>query len=78
MANEGDLEAVRNMEAKVESVARMVAAGFKDGEVVIARKVAPDRARLMADKLATIQKHCRQMENQLREAAAQAALLELA
>jgi hypothetical protein len=34
-----------------------------------------DRARLMADKLKLIQKHCLQMETQLRRAAAQGLLL---
>jgi len=55
-------------------MARSRIAGFKDGEIVIARKVSPDRARMMADRLTLIRKHCLHMENQLREAAAQAML----
>jgi ParB family chromosome partitioning protein len=74
-ATEGEVETVNAMEAKVETVAKMVAAGFHENEVVVARKVAPDRARLMADKLGLIRKHCQQMETQLRMAAAQAELL---
>lgn len=74
-ATEAETKTVSSMEAKIESVARMVAAGFHENEVVIARKVAPDRARLMADKLALIRKHCLDMENQLRRAAAQGLLL---
>ena len=54
----------------------MVAAGFHENEIVIARKVAPDRARLMAEKLALIRKHCLDMENALRRAAAQGLLLD--
>lgn len=75
-ATPAELRTVSSMEAKVEQVARMVRAGFDDNEVVIAKKVAPDRARLMADKLGLIRKHCLMMENQLRRAAAQGALLE--
>lgn len=74
-ATDGEIAQVRTMEQKVDTVAGMVAAGFKDGEVVVARKVSPDRARLMADKLKLIRTHCLMMENQLREAAAQAALV---
>jgi ParB family transcriptional regulator, chromosome partitioning protein len=73
-ASEGELHTINAMEAKIDSVSRMVAAGFRDGEVVVARKVSPDRARLMADRLMLIRKHCLHMENQLREAAAQAML----
>jgi ParB family chromosome partitioning protein len=71
-ASEDDLAAVRGMEAKVEAVARMVAAGWKDGECIVARKVAADRAAKMADQLAAIRKHVAQMERELRTVAAQA------
>ena len=74
-ASDAEVNMVNAMEAKIDSVAKMVAAGFKENEVVIARKVSPDRARLMADQLGLIRKHCLQMENQLRQAAAQAEML---
>jgi ParB family chromosome partitioning protein len=69
-----ELRTVAGMEAKVEQLVRMVAAGFRDNEVVIAKKIAPDRAALMADKLGLIRKHSLEMENQLRRAAAQGLL----
>jgi ParB family chromosome partitioning protein len=74
VASEREIRTVQSMESKIETVARMIAAGFDENEVVIARKVAPDKARLMADKLGLIRTHCLQMENQLRRAAAQALL----
>jgi len=73
-ASKRELDTVARMEAKIASIATMIAAGWRDGECIVARKVAPDKARLMADKLKVIQSHCRQMENELREAAAQAAM----
>lgn len=74
-ASEEDVATVNRMEDKVNRIADMVSAGFKDGECVIARKVSPDRTRAMADKLRVMRQHLLQMENQLREAAAQAELL---
>ena len=74
-ATDDEVATVNAMEAKVDSIARVVAAGFRDGECLIARKVSPDRARLMADRLREIRKHCLAMENQLREAAAQGDLV---
>lgn len=75
-ASPQEIRSVRSMEARVEAVAKVVQGGFHDNEIVIARKVAPDRARLMADRLALIRTHCLQMENQLRRAAAQGLLFE--
>ena len=75
---EDEVSTVNRMEAKVERVAEMVAAGWKDGECVIARKVSPDRARVMADRIKAIRSHLLQMENQLREAAAQGDLINAA
>lgn len=75
-ASPQELRSVRSMEARIEAVARVVQAGFHENEVVIARKVAPDKARLMADQLGLIRTHCLQMENQLRRAAAQGLLFE--
>lgn len=71
-ASAEEVEVVRTMEAKVEKVAQLVSAGFKDGEVVVARKVSADRALKMAEQLKLIRTHVLLMENQLRRAAAQA------
>ena len=68
------VHAFKGMENKVATVAGLVAAGFKDGEVVVARKVSPDRAIKMAEQLKLVQAHARLMENELRRAAAQAVL----
>jgi ParB family chromosome partitioning protein len=68
------LQTVAGMEAKIQRIVEMVAAGFHDNEVVIAKKIAPDKAALMADKLDLIRKHCLEMSNQLRRAAAQGLL----
>jgi ParB family chromosome partitioning protein len=73
--SEEEVATINRMEAKIERVAEMVASGWKDGACVIATKVSRDRARLMADKLAAIRQHVRQMENELRAAAAQADLV---
>jgi ParB/RepB/Spo0J family partition protein len=73
-ASESEVATLTAMEQKIERVAAMVAAGFKDNEVVVARKVSPDRARTMAERLALIRKHCLAMEHQLRIAAAQGQL----
>jgi ParB family chromosome partitioning protein len=71
-ATPADVEKLNGMEAKIQRVAEMVAAGWKDGECVTAAKVSPDRARLMADKL----KHARialaKMESDLRQTVSQA------
>jgi ParB family chromosome partitioning protein len=64
-----DVAKLRRLEAKVEAIADMVAAGFKDGACVAAQRVAPDRVLIMADKLALIRKHVLQMEHELRRAA---------
>lgn len=71
---EAEVETVKGMEQRVAKAADLLSAGFKEGEVVIARKVAPDKARLMADRLRVLRSQCLLMENQLREAAAQAAM----
>jgi ParB family chromosome partitioning protein len=66
IASEAEVEAVRELEQRIESVARMVIAGFDEGRCVAANRVAPDRVRTMADRLLLIRKHVLQMEHQLR------------
>ena len=63
--------AVSRLERKIETIASLTAAGFDEGECVAARRVAPNRVRTMADKLALIRKHVLQMEHDLRRAAMQ-------
>ncbi|MDR3488776.1 MAG: ParB/RepB/Spo0J family partition protein [Bradyrhizobium sp.] len=75
VVSEAEVATVNRMEAKIEQVGAMLAAGWKDGECIIARKVSPDRARVMADKIKTMRTALLKMENDLREAAAQADLL---
>jgi ParB family chromosome partitioning protein len=66
-----DLRALSRLEEKVELVADMVAAGFKDGECVAAQRVDPDRVRNMAEKITLMRKHLLDMEHQLRRVAIQ-------
>ena len=74
-ATEENILTVSAMERKIESVVGMVAGGWRDGECVVASKVAPDRGRLMADKLAAIKRSISIMESQLRATAAQAEIV---
>jgi ParB family chromosome partitioning protein len=74
-ATEADVKTVNAMEAKIDRLEMLAASGWSKGEVVIAQRVSRDRATLIADKLAAIQKALRIMENDLRRAGAQAALL---
>lgn len=74
-ASDEEAATVNAMERKIEAVAAMVGKGWKDGECVIASKVNPDRANMMAAKLNAIQSAIRIMERQLRNTAAQASLL---
>jgi hypothetical protein len=74
-ATEENIRTVSAMERKIESVVGMVAGGWRDGECVVACKVAPDRARLMADKLAALKRSISIMESQLRATAAQAEIV---
>lgn len=69
--SKADVAALAIMERKISSVANMVGGGWKDGECVVAAKVDPSRAGLMADKLSAIQGALRKMERELRNSAAQ-------
>jgi ParB family chromosome partitioning protein len=70
--SEEDVQTINRMEAKIETMAKMAAAGWKDGECIVATKVSRDRARLMADKLKAMRDSLAHMERELRMAAAQA------
>lgn len=77
-ASDEDVATVNAMEAKIEKMLAMATAGFKDGECKVAQRVAPDRARLMADKIAALKKALTIMERDLRCAAAQAEIFSVA
>jgi ParB family chromosome partitioning protein len=64
-----ELATVSAMEARIDRVAAAVASGWKDGECVVARQVAPDRAIVVAEKLAALRLALKRMEDQLRAAA---------
>lgn len=68
---EKELATVKQMEQQIDAIVRLVNAGWKDGECVIAKKVAPDRVRLMAEKCAALKTCLDRMERQLRRAATQ-------
>jgi ParB family transcriptional regulator, chromosome partitioning protein len=68
---DADVAVVSRMEAKIASVAAMVATGWREGECVIATRVNPDRATKMAEQIAAISKALRVMERELRNSAAQ-------
>ena len=74
-ASDSDVETVRGMEAKIERMAALAAAGWKDGECIVASKVSRDRARLMADKIKAMRAALFAMEGNLRAAAAQAEIV---
>lgn len=71
-ASDAEVSRVRGMESKIESVAAMVGAGWKDGDCVVATKVDPGRAGAMADRIAAIRQALGIMERELRQSAAQA------
>jgi hypothetical protein len=64
-----ELATVNAMEARIEKVLAAVASGWKDGECVVARQVAPDRTAVVAEKLAALRLTLKKMEDQLRAAA---------
>jgi ParB family transcriptional regulator, chromosome partitioning protein len=74
-ASDAEVEAVRGMEAKIERMASLAAAGWKDGDCVVAAKVSRDRARLMAEKIKAMRAALFAMEGELRAAAAQAEIV---
>lgn len=57
---------VNAIQRRIDQVLGIVQAGFDDGEIVIAQKVDPDGAAVMADRLDLIAKHVEQMAEALR------------
>ena len=68
---DAEVQLVQGMERKIDSVIAAVSGGWKDGACVVATKVSPDRARLMAEKLKGLQLTLSRMERELRVAATQ-------
>jgi ParB family chromosome partitioning protein len=66
-----DVATFSRLEKRIAAIADMVAAGFKDGECVAARRVSPDRVTTMADRLTLMRRHILQMEHDLRCVATQ-------
>ena len=64
-----ELATISAMEARIDRVIAAVSTGWKDGECVVARQVAPDRAAVVAEKLAALRLTIKRMEDQLRAAA---------
>jgi ParB family transcriptional regulator, chromosome partitioning protein len=64
-----ELATVSGMEARIERVLAAVAGGWKDGECVIAKQIAPGRAAVVAEKLAALRLTIKKMEDELRAAA---------
>jgi ParB/RepB/Spo0J family partition protein len=70
-ASSADVASLSRLESRIENIASVVQAGFKDGECVAAQRVSPDRVTRMADLLALIRKHSLIMEHELRRVATQ-------
>jgi ParB/RepB/Spo0J family partition protein len=66
-----DLATLTAMERRIDEVATMIGQGWKNGECIIAARVNLDRATLMAERLAEMQKALRIMERELRNTTAQ-------
>lgn len=67
-----DVAVLSTMERRIESVKSMVAAGWRNGECIVANRVDPDRAAKMADEINAIGAALRTMERELRNVNAQA------
>jgi ParB/RepB/Spo0J family partition protein len=70
-------EAISSVERKINRLVAMLNDGFDDGELVIARKVDPNKAGLFADKLRLIKQHVHAMEMALRATTCKQPAMEL-
>lgn len=59
------------LESLVESLCKLLGQGFKDGEIVVVKKINPHRAGLMAEQLTLIQGSLAKLEKALRKSAVQ-------
>ncbi|MDH3663458.1 MAG: ParB/RepB/Spo0J family partition protein [Alphaproteobacteria bacterium] len=71
---EKEHQTVNAIERKVDQVSALCRAGFTDGELTIAHKVNPDKARTMADRLDLISSQLVRMAEALRSGPAQGEL----
>ncbi len=69
--SDDDVAAATRFERKIETVAAMLAAGFKDNEIVALHKVNPTNAATLADKMVLMQRDLKTLEMALRKAAVQ-------
>ncbi len=69
--SDDDVAAATRLERKIETVAAMLAAGFRDNEIVAMHKVNPTNAATLADKMALMQRDLKTLEMALRKAAVQ-------
>lgn len=68
-ASDEDRAAVTALEKKIDKVVEIISAGFSDNEAVIARKVNPLKADVLAEKLEVMEKHLKTLRLALRAAA---------
>ena len=66
------------LERKIDQLTALVAAGFDDGELAVAKRVRPDQARLYAERLKLIGRHVEMMQRALVQATVVTAELPLA
>ncbi len=70
-----EVSALSRLERRIEQVGSILQRGFDDNEIVIARKVDPNRAATIAEQLGLMQRHLSQLEKALRATAAQGELI---
>ncbi len=68
MPSEKELSVVSRMERQIEKIELMVSSGFKDNEVVILKKINPQKAEEIAQKLGLISKSMLYMRDALEQA----------
>jgi len=61
-------------EKKIASLVILVGAGFKDGELVVLKKINPHRAAIAVDQLDLISRHVKMMQRELQMASTQSDL----
>ncbi|MFH0351046.1 MAG: ParB/RepB/Spo0J family partition protein [Chromatiales bacterium] len=69
--------ALTALERLVEKLSKMLRHSFKDGEIVIVKKIDPYRSGVMADQIKLIQRHLAMIEKTLRSTAVQLDLVPL-
>jgi hypothetical protein len=62
------------MESRIDRVLAAIASGWWENECTVAREVAPDRAAVVAEKLAALSSTAKKLADELRAAAVTAQL----